>query len=383
MADRTKIEWTMAPDGTPGATWNPITGCSRVSKGCEHCYAERLAGTRMKHHPSRTGLTRDTQHGPVWTGEVRFNEEWLMQPFKWARPRRIFVAAHGDLFHENVFYKWLDRIWAVMALNSRHTFLVLTKRPEVMKDYLESRSKSVDYWEDRARDMGHTFKWAAGLDEPTIALLKFPVPNVWCGISAEDQGTFDLRRASLRDTPAAVRWISFEPLLGPIDASAALPALDWAVVGGESGPGSRPMHPDWARSLRDQCQVAGVPYFFKQWGDWLPRLQTPVQSLARSKECYINNPRGVYGPQAMYHVGKKAAGRMLDGRTWDQFHRSSVTDPIITVEHEVPPLCSRCKGASNELYYCRDCYRKWLQAYWRTEGPRLDIQDEDENAIFE
>ena len=296
LMDRTKI-----------TGWSPIT---QVSSGCTNCYAQRLAGTRMKHHPSRTGLTRDTQHGPVWTGEVRFNEEWLMQPFKWARPRRIFVVAHGDLFHENVSYKWLDRIWTVMALNSRHTFLVLTKRPEVMKDYLESRSKSVDYWEDRARDMGHTFKWAAGFDEPTIALLKFPVPNVWCGISAEDQETFDLRYPHLKDTRAAVRWISFEPLLGPIDASTAQ-ALDWAVVGGESGPGARPMHPQWARDLRDQCVATKTPYFFKQHGDWLPEDQTPVVRRTSLRPVELDGVR-------FYRIGKKAAGRLLDGRAWDE-----------------------------------------------------------------
>eukprot|EP01031_Cornospumella_fuschlensis_P021266 gene21266-26057_t len=129
MADRTGIEWT-------DATWNPIVGCSIVSPGCTNCYAMKLAGTRLKNHASREGLTRDSKAGPVWTGEVRFNPQWLDQPLRWSKPRLIFVCAHGDLFTEGVPDEWIDQIFAVMALAPRHTFQVLTKRPERMRQYL-------------------------------------------------------------------------------------------------------------------------------------------------------------------------------------------------------------------------------------------------------
>jgi len=131
MADNTKTEWT-------DATWNPITGCSVVSNGCKHCYAMKLAGTRLQHHPSRAGLTVDTKNGPVWNGEVRFNGLWLDQPLHWKRPRMVFVCAHADLFHEAVPDEWIDKVFAVMALASQHTFQVLTKRPERMLKYLTS-----------------------------------------------------------------------------------------------------------------------------------------------------------------------------------------------------------------------------------------------------
>lgn len=292
MADRTLIGWS-------DATWNIITGCSRVSRGCGGpdgggCYAERLAATRLRWHPSRRGLT--DAHGR-WTGGVRLNHQWIDQPLRWTRPRRIFVCAHGDLFHEAVPDSWLDAVMAVMARAGRHTFQVLTKRPERAGRYLR-RLMRRDSW---------------------------PYPNVWIGTSVEDQGTADWRIPVLLGTPAAVRWISAEPLLGPITVAErflpechcgdcradhpedgpcvhngrvsdlthgfrdceryrqARPALDWVVAGGESGPRARPMDPGWVRSLRDQCVGAGVPFYFKQWG----------------------------GPTAM------AGGRILDGRTWD------------------------------------------------------------------
>ena len=262
MADKTKIEWT-------DATWNPITGCSRVSPGCEHCYAERLAGTRLKHHWSRKGLTRPGPDGPIWTGEVRLNEEWMDQPLRWKKPRRVFVCAHADLFHENVPDEWLDRVFEVMAMAQRHTFQVLTKRPAKMFEYIKDVSLAPT--DERQRHLGP----------------KWPLPNVWLGVSAENQECANNRIPALLATPAAVRWVSVEPLLGPVDLTNIpiqmkgglvygrnainstacgmdYPALDWVVVGGESGPGYRPMNPDWARSIRDQCGNADVPFFMKQ-----------------------------------------------------------------------------------------------------------------------
>ena len=201
MADGTHIEWT-------DATWNPITGCSVCSRGCTNCYAMTLAGGRLKHHPSRAGLTQDSKAGPVWTGEVRFNEGWLDQPLRWQRPRRIFVCAHGDLFHENVPDEWIDRVFGVMATAPRHIFQVLTKRAERMRTYMAS------HYSAHGR-----MKWGVAAGRPLTEYRDWPLPlpNVWCGVSAEDQERAEERIPMLLETPAAVRFVSAEPLLGPLD----------------------------------------------------------------------------------------------------------------------------------------------------------------------
>ncbi len=291
MADNTPIEWT-------DATWNPVTGCSVVSPGCTNCYAMKLAGTRMRNHWSRTGLTEPSKAGPVWNGEVRFNEDWLTQPLRWKKPRRIFVAAHGDLFHENIPDEWVDRIFAVMALCPQHIFQVLTKRPDRMRDYMNgvffdltgdeplsrwrAASEHLNWFIDAPGDlpyMGHLWKGS-----------HFPAPNVWLGTSVEDQQRADERIPLLLDTPAALRWVSYEPALGPVDfrrffrqpaSGIYLPAVrglrivdsaagpggvDWIITGGESGPGARPFDIDWARSTIKQCKEAQVPVFMKQCG---------------------------------------------------------------------------------------------------------------------
>lgn len=297
MADHSSIEWT-------DATWNPITGCSIVSPGCTNCYAMKLAGTRLKHSPSRQGLTKDTKAGPVWTGEVRLNEQWLDQPLRWKRPRKIFVCAHGDLFAENVPDEWIDRVFAVMALAPHHTFQVLTKRAERMREYLDPRGEPAT-------------KRISRLAPNT--LLKLPLPNVWLGVSAERQQEADERIPHLLATPAAIRFVSAEPMLGPIDfyeTSAAMPidrhpwkdgpilqGIDWIIVGGESGQGARPMHPDWARSIRDQCAAAGVAFHFKQWGRWSP--DRPADGIWSDFQATVE--------PTMFPIGKKRAGRLLDG----------------------------------------------------------------------
>jgi protein gp37 len=239
MADRSKIEWT-------NATWNPITGCSVISPGCKRCYAMRLAGTRLRHHWSRKGLTRPSKAGPVWTGEVRFNEEWLSQPLHWRKPRNIFVCAHGDLFHENVPDAWIDRVFLTMSFAPQHIFQVLTKRSARMRKYIAG-------FEERRR----TFDCHAGLDD-----APWPLPNVWAMVSVEDQPRADERIADLRATPAAVRGVSAEPLLGPLDLD--LRGIGWVIAGAESGKGARAMDEDWVRGLRDQCRAAKVPFFYKQ-----------------------------------------------------------------------------------------------------------------------
>ena len=339
MADGTHIEWT-------DATWNIITGCSVVSAGCKHCYAMKLAGTRLAHHPSREGLTIDTAAGPVWNGEVRFNDQWLLQPLDWTKPRRIFVCAHGDLFHESVPDEWICAVFAIMASAPQHTFQVLTKRPQRARRWFERMR-------DRATAEGYLhecLKGRMGYDHPrrpAVNLATWPLPNVWLGVSVEDQAAADARIPELLSTPAAVRWISAEPLLGPLDlsdldlgADRDIPrefwtdvdddsnppgialdalsglrwqrfghwmesgnALDWVVVGGESGPGARPMNPRWVRDLRDLCAAAAVPFLFKQWGNWVS------VSEVEGAGPHHTFPDG----RTVRNVGKRRAGRLLDG----------------------------------------------------------------------
>ena len=300
-------------------TWNPITGCSRISTGCENCYAERLAGTRMKNEPSRKGLTRETERGPVWNGTVRFNDKWWWQPMNWRKPRRIFVVAHGDLFHENVPEQRLNEVFAMMMLAPWHTYQVLTKRSSRMRYYVNRMESEDAGYEDVTDAAERTGIGQTGLD--LIENTPWPIPQIHFGVSVEDQDA-DPRIVDLLNTAAAVRWISAEPLLGSLNVS---PLLDWVVVGGESGPGARPMNPDWARSLRDQCVAASVPFFFKQWGEWLPceELPPPYEPFDFPRRFLALDGSHTAHPtwpsdQEMIRVGKKRAGRMLDGRTWDE-----------------------------------------------------------------
>ena len=217
-----------------------------------------------------------TKAGPVWTGEVRFNEQWLDQPLHWKRPRRIFVVAHGDLFHENVPDAWIDRIFAVMFDASRHQFQCLTKRAERMHAYMADSETPKRISAVFREHMQQFVKGALLLDtkpEEWEATIDWPVKNVWLGVSVENQETANERIPWLLKTPAAVRWISAEPLLeetvvfnmdGPVDVPWPPSPLDWLVCGGESGPGARPMDPAWARSLRDQCSMVGTAFFMKQ-----------------------------------------------------------------------------------------------------------------------
>jgi protein gp37 len=354
MADKTAIEWT-------DATWNPITGCSVVSPGCTNCYAMRLAGTRLRNHPSRAGLTVDSKAGPVWNGEVRFNERALLQPLSWKQPRMIFVCAHGDLFHENVPDAWIDQVFAVMALAPQHTFQVLTKRTARMRRYMEP-------FDRRRSDALGSLVVSMGYRGPLEA-LRWPLPNVWLGVSVEDQKCADKRIPDLLATPAAIRWISAEPLLGPLDLRRirydqnrvsyrvdALNALgtrsatwwrepdvepvdqprrtiDWVVAGGESGPSARPVHPDWIRSLRDQCAAAAVPFLFKQWGehaaiydrdvddpDWRGCAEIERRTPG-GRWLNLEGGQGFHGERVLrvVQIGKKRAGRELDGVIHDAF----------------------------------------------------------------
>ncbi len=346
MADKSLIEWT-------DATWNIITGCTLVDEGCRHCYAAHLIANwpALGNHPSRKGLARNNAAGEAkFTGEVRFNEAWLDQPLRWKKPRRIFVCAHGDLFHENVPDEWIDRVFAVMALCPHHTFQVLTKRPNRAWEYLIGATCDGARRFNVARKAGDLFGDEA---DAKASNALWPLPNVWLGTSISDQSSADLRIPHLLACPAAVRFVSAEPLLGPVDLTnierpawpgthifSALDCdvdleddewggatIDWVIVGGESGPKARPMHPDWARGLRDQCVAAGVAFFFKQWGEWAPtersdeidaRITMPGQNINLwAWPDGVTRDSWRYGPVSV-RVGKARAGRLLDGVTWDQ-----------------------------------------------------------------
>jgi len=264
----------------------------------------KLAGTRLKNHPSRAGLTIDTKAGPVWTGEVRLNEAWLGQPLHWRRPRMIFPCAHGDLFHESVPDLWIDRVFGVMALAHWHTFQVLTKRSARMRVYLTDPERLERLLDAPIPHPTGSRPLGALID---VGAFATPLPNVWLGVSAEDQPRWDERVGHLAVTPAAVRWVSAEPLVGRIDPR-GLHLIHWLVVGGESGP--RPTHPDWVAELRDECAAVGTDFFLKQWGSWVAEDQAPddVEWLASE------TPRHVFDDgQEVWRVGKKFTGRMLDG----------------------------------------------------------------------
>jgi protein gp37 len=348
VADRSKIEWT-------DASWNPIRArvidiqsdgsgkerigwhCEHVSEGCRNCYAEgfnKRLGTGRDFKPGE--LYEDARKGHN-NGEVKLflDETMLTQPLRWKKPRRIFVGSMTDLFGRFVKDEWLDKIFAVMALCPQHTFQVLTKRSDRMRAYL---TKDWTY-ESIYNAMGWLGSTGATEPHPYRAAfpngMPFPLPNVWLGVSAEDQPAADARIPDLLATPAAVRFISAEPLLGPINLHEVIPdpliynaihgmdrLLDLVIVGGESGVHARSMHPDWARSLRDQCQAAGVAFFFKQWGEWAPFDSQCVAAGATIRaNCSIRRDGTVTSfhnwsePDVMsfHRVGKKAAGRLLDG----------------------------------------------------------------------
>lgn len=296
---KTKIEWTHPP-GYQGESWNPVVGCSIVSKGCTNCYAMKFANRILDGNPKSphyTGTTTVKNGSAIWTGKVaRASEKSLTSPIRATKPRCYFVNSMGDLFAEEVPDEWIDQVFAVMALAPWHLFLILTKRPDRMRQYINvncgriadvvmSLRRTPD-----ARRKGQGPSAVVPLPHVTPGRAWWPLPNVWLGTSVEDQSSADERIPQLLATPAAKRFISAEPLLGFVDlrnwigvgkhvgASTYRPVdgfercdltantgrLHWVIAGGESGPGARPMRPDWARGLRDQCHVAAVPFFFKQ-----------------------------------------------------------------------------------------------------------------------
>lgn len=342
MSDQRKggIAWT-------DTTWNPIRGCSHVSPGCDNCYAEQMAARFCGVGQPYEGLIE----GGRWNGRVRLVEEHLADPLRWQRPRRIFVNSMSDLFHPEVPDEWLDRIFAVMGMAKDHTFQVLTKRPERMLRYLSSHDIGLR-WSLVGSEMAGTVGFEV---DQALRWTRKGLPNVWLGVTAENQAEADRRIPLLLQTPAAVRWVSVEPMLGPVDLRYLQPAeppveidalngthgiirphrgsserLNWVVCGGESGPRARPMHPDWARSLRDQCQAAGVPFMLKQNGEWkvvYDRDQDDPDwancpKAKNNNERYVNlaGGHGFHGSRVVFmrRIGKCAAGRLLDGREWLQ-----------------------------------------------------------------
>ncbi|MGW6016144.1 DUF5131 family protein [Streptomyces sp. NPDC055210] len=331
MADRTKIEWT-------DRTWNPTTGCTKISDGCTNRYAatfaERWRG--IPGHHFETGF------------DITLRPERLRLPMTWTKPRRIFLDSMSDLFHADIPDTYIAQVFAVMALTPRHTYQVLTKRHARMRALLSRPT----FWHQVAEQGRAHF---AGCQEDWLAagamLGGRPLPNVWLGVSVEDQRWADIRIPALIGTPAHTRFLSCEPLLGPVwiadhiwqaclccegeshDEACApcadqycesghIRELDWVIAGGESGPGARPLHPDWIRSLRDQTRGRHVPFFFKQWGDHAPedhghdrgRL-TVVDPRGHGQEH--DDACALQAPVRMRRVGKKQAGRLLDGRHHD------------------------------------------------------------------
>jgi protein gp37 len=419
MADKSSIEWT-------DATWNPVRGCTRVSPGCggpgKHggCYAELMAARFSEPGQWGHGFATRVAGEARWTGHVALIEEQLLLPMRWKKPRKIFVNSTSDLFHEKLPDEAIDRIFAVMALCPQHTFQILTKRPERMRAWFASEPWAATRVAHAMMDLapiGETLQNAIIFEPGNASRMRpeiWPLPNVWLGTSVEDQKRADERIRDLLATSAAVRFLSCEPLLGPLNLRPwlfeygcpcgwggsepdaycdscgwhgsgpyepepcpkctsplnehqACPDcgrsccegsnfgpnstwLKWIIVGGESGPRARPMHPDWARSLRDQCAAAGVPFFFKQWGEWRewdnngfgdgeedkygnivcegrdnqdvawasaehPALLTVDGRLFADRRQLPKNTLA----RLVEHVGKKRAGRLLDGKEHNGF----------------------------------------------------------------
>jgi len=317
VSTTTPIEWT-------DRTWNPVRGCARVSPGCEHCYAERVAHRFGGKGQPYEGLTVLGKHGPRWAGRARFVPEMLGEPLRWRKPQRVFVNSMSDLFHEDIADEEIAAVFGVMAACPLHTFQVLTKRPARMAEWFEWVGDDPHMQLAGQADQVMNSLLAGRLykhfdDEMGETDLPWPLPNVWLGVSCEDQQRADERIPLLLQCPAAVRFVSAEPLLGTIDFlrvqwpgrhkvdvlrgggwfdgpftlrqpgdsfvnHSDMATINWVIVGGESGPGVRPCHVDWIRDIVGQCKVAGVSCFVKQFGSALyrsPPTYLDLDGLAR------------------------------------------------------------------------------------------------------
>ncbi len=316
MPGKTKIEWSEN-------VWNCVTGCAKVSAGCKNCYAERLWPKIEGARYARELKNQWKVHAPRPFTEVRCHPDHLEKPLYWRKPRRIFVNSMSDLFHPDVPDDFIDKVFAIMALCPQHKFQILTKRPERMREYLTGMNQYFSGGPRRDRDW-FVNEAAIGITRGNAPLFDWPIKNCWLGVSVEDQDTANERIPLLLDTPAALRFVSAEPLLGPIEIVHwmggnshrckcgwhdtqhdltsfgavdplwlcgkcseyvdTFPALDWVISGGESGPGARPAHPDWLRQVRDQCKAAGVPFFMKQMGGVTKKAMPPIPDDLRIQE---------------------------------------------------------------------------------------------------
>jgi protein gp37 len=270
MGTKTHIEWTRGDDGVEGSTWNPVGGCSVVSPGCHRCYARavaaRFSGPGKPYH----GLAVVTEHGPQWTGDVRLVEKHLLDPIRWSRPRRIFCNSMSDLFHEGFTPEQIAQVFAVTVLAPRHTYQILTKRAGRMRELMNSDAFKC-LVRDEVNKLCERFRksWRWNENEVPGPPHLWPIASVWLGVSVEDQKRADERLPELVRTHAAVRFVSYEPALGPVDFGPWLwmgRPLDQIIIGGESGPGARPFDIAWARDVVRQCQTSRTSCFVKQMG---------------------------------------------------------------------------------------------------------------------
>lgn len=368
---RTTIEWVVALAEARGAlpeSWNPVLGCSRASAGCANCYAAAIAHRFGSGRTSPfAGLTDTDPRGvPRYTGMIRVQSHRLMDPLRWRKPRVVFVGDMADLFHEGVSDDTLDRVFAAMALAPQHLFLLLTKRPERMRERITSLGAALTAAEARdwggflgsplataTRAVSHAAGDSVWANAP-LSVGRWPLPNVILGVTAEDQAAADARRGDMAAL-AAAGWhtfVSYEPALGPVDWD-GWEFLRWLVSGGESGPHARPSHPDWFRAARDWARVSGVPYLHKQWGEWKEAFHDQDGPLVHDVDCYSDAANAmlaaVSGPpgwvthdgrfarsyaemealrrpgdpdemawRLVERLGKARAGRLLDGRTHDE-----------------------------------------------------------------
>jgi protein gp37 len=343
---KTSIEWCARP-GTIPETWNPTTGCNKKSQGCKFCYAEIM-------HKRLRAMRQEKYKQPFLAGAVEHHDyDLLTMPLRWNKPRTVFVNSMSDLFHEKISFGFIDQVFAIMALAVDHTFIIVTKRADMMYNYFTAgKDALIERWGQATHEIGDeedtgwkgiNYDGDESYAECWISNVipqRWPLPNVWLLVSAEDQQNADERIPLLLQTPAAVRGLSCEPLLGTInltqfyisedktithniltgvpydwDYEQEFPEnridekIDWVICGGESGHKARPMHPEWARSLRDQCKNANVAFFFKQWGEYVS-----VSEVAGPGDHY-KFPDGA----TVRKTGKKLAGRKLDGKEYNQF----------------------------------------------------------------
>lgn len=294
-------------------SWNPVTGCSPISPGCDNCYAAAMSKRFYGNF------------------NVTLHPERIDRPLSWRKPKLVFVCNMGDLFHEDVPFAFIDRVFAVMAALPKHTFCLLTKRPERMSAYIDSLT-SFEFGSERDCNLYDLWRVQCALDEHQLR-PSFPIPNIWLGVTAENQEQANKRVPVLLKTPAAKRFVSVEPMLERVDfakitltvedgyfgdclrwylksncAVKDYPTIDWVICGGESGPGARPMNPQWARDLRDQCVNANVPFYFKQNGEYVSVSE-------------VEGPGAHYtfdDARTVRRTGKRRAGRTLDGKEWNQ-----------------------------------------------------------------